>query len=188
MLKRTIGRLVLVATAVFGIWFTVSHYHGRIERFGCPAGSVVAHADSADCPIDIDAAAADAPWAADRIATIAGAKLTTGLFYDVDGHETHFVSGREDISARIDAFLENTGAAAMPPSGGFAAADHVEAKAAMTMRENHVDKGVLVINNPGGPCPGPYSCRKVIVVLLRPGAALTVWWPGGVHETFTGRS
>lgn len=89
MIGRFVGRLVLVALVVFGVYFVVTHYHGGGTRFGCPvAAGPVAHADTGDCPADIGAADGDAPWAAQRIATIANAKLTTGLFYDPDGHET----------------------------------------------------------------------------------------------------
>jgi type IV secretory pathway TrbL component len=185
-----IGRLVLVALVVFGIYFVVTHYNGNANRFGCGVvGYGVAHASSGDCPANINAAAKDAQWAADRIATIPRATTaTTGLFYDVDGSETRYTSGKEDISARIDAFLRASQAVRMPPVGQHPAATHVEAKVAMTMREQNVNQGVLVINNPEGPCPGAYSCQQVLDVLLPPGAPLTVWWPGGQHETFTGRS
>lgn len=50
--------------------------------------------------------------AADRIATIPRTtSATTGLFYDVDGHETRYVSGEEGISTRIDALLRTSRAA-----------------------------------------------------------------------------
>ena len=190
MIGRLIGRLALVGLVVFGVSFVITHYHGQTKRFGCDAaGSAVAHADSGDCPIDISAAADDAQWAADRIATIPRTtSATTGLFYDVNGHETRYTSGREDISTRIDAFLRASRAVRMPPVGQHPAATHVEAKVAMTMREQGVHQGVLVINNPDGPCPGAYSCQQVLDVLLPPGAILTVWWPGDEYDTFTGRS
>lgn len=127
--------------------------------------------------------------AADRIATIPRTtSATTGLFYDVDGHETRYVSGEEGISTRIDALLRTSRAARMPPVGQHPAVTHVEVEVAMTMREQHVNQGVLVINNPEGPCPGAYSCQQVLDVLLPPGVPLTAWWPGGEHRTFTGRS
>ena len=119
MIGRLIGRLVLVGLVVFGVSFVITHYHGQTKRFGCDAaGSAVAHADSGDCPIDISAAADDAQWAADRIATIPRTtSATTGLFYDVNGHETRYTSGREDISTRIDAFLRASRVVRMPPVG-----------------------------------------------------------------------
>lgn len=188
MIGRLVGRLVLVAVVVFGVYFVINHYVGDTSRFGCQTDSAIAHADSDECPADIDAAAGDAEWAADRIATIPRTtSATTGLFYDVNGHETRYTSGQEEISTRVDAFLRASRAVRMPPVGQHPAATHVEVKVAMTMREQHVDRGVLVINNPEGPCPGAYSCQQVLDVLLPPGAPLTVWWPGGHHETFTGR-
>lgn len=188
MIGRLVGRVVLVAVLVFGIYFVLTHYSGDDRRFGCETGFATAHAGSGDCPADIDAAAGDARWAADRIATIPRkTSATIGLFYDVDGHETRYVSGQEAISTRIDAFLRASRVVRMPPVGQHPAATHVEVKVTMTMREHHVGRGVLVINNAEGPCPGAYSCQQVLDVLLPPGTPLTVWWPGGRHETFTGR-
>jgi len=58
--------------------------------------------------------------------------------------------------------------------------------------------GVLIINNPGGPCrigvngqAAPMSCLAFLPRLLGAGATLTVWWPdpgGGVphKQTFVG--
>jgi nucleic acid/nucleotide deaminase of polymorphic system toxin len=166
---RLIGRLVLVALVVFGAYFVITHYNGIANRFGCVAGSATAHADSGDCPANLDAAAGDARWAADRIATIPRTtSATTGLFYDVDGHETRYTSGQEHISTRIDAFLRASRAVRMPPVGQHPAATHVEAKVAMTMREQDVHQSVLVINNPEGPCPGAYSCQQVLDVRAHP--------------------
>ena len=102
--------------------------------------------------------------------------------------ETRYTSGQESISTRIDTFLRASRAVRMPPVGQHPAATHVEVKVAMTMREQNVHQGILVINNPEGPCPGAYSCQQVLDVLLSPSASLTVWWPGDQHDTFTGRS
>jgi hypothetical protein len=189
VIGRFVGRLVLVALVAFAAYFVFTHYFGDTSPFGCESGSTVAHADSSDCPANIDAAAENARWAAARMATIPRTtSATTGLFYDADGHETRYTSGQQDISARIDTFLRASRAVRMPPVGQHPAATHVEVKVAMTMREQQVSRGVVVINNPEGPCPGAYSCQQVLDVLLPPGAPLTVWWPGGRHETFTGRS
>jgi hypothetical protein len=189
VIGRLIGRLVLVALVVFAVYFVLTHYYGDTSRFGCESGSAVARADSPDCPANLETADEDARWAADRLATIPRTtSATIGLFYDVDGHETRYTSGQKDISVRINTFLRESGAVRMPPAGQHPAATHVETKVAMTMREQHVSQGVLVINNPDGPCPGAYSCQQVLDVLLPPGVPLTVWWPGGQHEMFTGRS
>lgn len=80
-----LGRLVLVAVVVLGVWYVVGHYTG-ISRFGCQNSGAVAHADDSDCPASINAADEDAEWAAARLARIPRAgNTTTGLFYDIDG-------------------------------------------------------------------------------------------------------
>jgi hypothetical protein len=56
------------------------------------------------------------------MATIAGAKLTTGLFYDADGQETYYTSGQDDIATHVDAFLRHSPGIAMPPVGQHPAA------------------------------------------------------------------
>lgn len=74
----------------------------------------------------------------------------------------------------------------MPPVGRHPAITHVETKVAMMMREAELTTGVVVINNEEGPCPGAYSCSRVLSVVLAEGATLTVWWPNMNKQTFVG--
>jgi hypothetical protein len=174
------GRLVLVALVVFGLWYVISHYPDG-TAFGCqPAGRAVAHADSGDCPANIIDADGDAQWAADRWATIKAAKVTTGLFYDQDGHEHSFLSGEDTDTDLANHILRDTDVAFPRRADTHPAAAHVEAKAAARMRAADVPAGVMVINNPKGVCggevPSPYGCVNVLPVLLPHGATLVVWW------------
>jgi hypothetical protein len=189
VIQRLVGRIVLVAVVVLGLYYVWSHYTGAKTDFGCELSGVgMAHAESDQCPLGIEQAASDPIWSAARLATIAHDKVTTGLFYEVDGTEHRFTSGPDDLANRVDSFVRASGVVAMPAVGQHPAATHVEAKVAMTMREQNVGRGVLVINNPRGPCTGAYSCTQVIGVLLPAGSSLTVWWPGGRTMTFSGRS
>jgi hypothetical protein len=189
VVQRLIGRAVLVVVVMLGLCYVWSHYLGGKSLFGCGAsGMGVAHAASDHCPHNMQQAVTDPTWADARLATIAHDKLTTGLFYEVDGTEHRFTSGPGDIANRTDALLRTSGAVAMPAVGQHPAATHVETIVAMTMREQNVGQGVLVINNPRGPCAGAYSCTQVMDVVLPAQASLTVWWPGGKTMTFTGRS
>ena len=69
----------------------------------------------------------------------------------------------------------------MPRVGRYPAVADVETKAAVYMRENNIDYGVIVINNnrwPNGVCEGPFSCDTAIRKILEPESTLAVWWPG----------
>src|ERR1044072_4971139 len=69
-------------------------------KFGCESAAAVAHADSGDCPSDVDEAAHDARWAADRLAAIAAEPETVGLFYDSDGAQLEFDSSHDEDEKR----------------------------------------------------------------------------------------
>ncbi len=194
LVQRLLGRLVLIALVVFGLWYVIGHYHGA-TKFGCQASGSVAHAANSDCPASIGAADNDAQWAAGRLAAIKGERLTTGLFYEVDGHETRYTS--EQDSDSDNALRTGQQAGVFPSKGRPNVVDHVEVKAAAAMRSANVSSGVLVINFPGPPCgetPGgpiqPLSCSAIVPRMLSPGATLVVWWQkaGGQPEstTFTG--
>lgn len=170
--SKILGRVLLAALVVFGVWYAFSHYAGN-TKFGCQVAGAVAHADSGDCPTSIGAA--DAQWAAGRWATIKDAKVTTGLFYDQDGAEHTYVSGEDSEAAHGADILREVGAAASP-IGTYPAASHVEIKAAVGMRDAGERQGVIVINNPGGPCPGNIGCAATVPRVLPRGAALVVWW------------
>ena len=58
------------------------------------------------------------------------------------------------------------------------------------MRNNGDAYGVLVINNPDGPCryaSGPGGCDMAIQLILPVGSTIVVWWPGGNHKEYAGR-
>lgn len=150
-------------------------------KFGCDAASARAHADAASCPTDIGQAATDAAWAAARLDTIKDKHVTTGLFYDEDGHQHDFVSGRDDDADRTVDIGRDAGI--FPDRGRLYVVDHVEVKVAAAMRHGKVESGVLVINNPEGVCdptdrgePEPLSCLAIVPRLLPEGATLVVWW------------
>lgn len=65
-----------------------------------------------------------------------------------------------------------------------------EVKFAMFMRKHGMDHEELVINNPDGPCGYgrdgfAFGCDQLLPRFLRPGATLTVHWPGGA-KTYQG--
>lgn len=172
--QRLFGRVVLIVVVVLGLWYVVDHMPGA-TRFGCPVAADVAHAAGGGCPGDVEAAATDAGWAANRWATIQSRKITTGLFYDHDGNEHIYVSGEDGHSARSAEVLRQVGAAASP-LGTFPAASHVEIKAAVAMRDADETQGVVVINNPDGPRTGGLGCAVALSRVLPRGATLVVWW------------
>ncbi|HEY3607929.1 MAG TPA: DddA-like double-stranded DNA deaminase toxin [Pseudonocardiaceae bacterium] len=183
-MKRLFGWVVLIALVVFGVSYVTSHWPTD-ARFGCgqTATAAVAHADTADCPASVGAADNDATWAQARLATIRRlGDPTDGLFYDKDGHETHYTSARNadsDTALRV-----GRAAGVFPATGRPNIVDHVEVKAAAAMRAAGVRQGVMVINYPGGPCAQdqngdvrPASCLAIVSRLLPAGASLVVWWP-----------
>lgn len=142
------------------------------------------------CPSSADEAAGDAEWAAARLDSIQGEKVTTGLFYDEDGTEQTFVSGEDgDASNAVDLLGEVDAPAS--PLGTYPSASHVEVKVAAAMRDSDSRFGVLVINNVNGPCRGVFGCTSAVPRLLPEGAALVVWWSDGGEmrsQRFTGGS
>jgi hypothetical protein len=186
--QKLLGRLVLVGVIVFGLWYVLDHGHGA-SSFGCRSTGAVAHADNSDCPTGIDTAADDGRWAEARWATVKDQKVTTGLFYDHDGAEHTYVSGEDDDASHAGDVLRQVGAAASP-IGTYPTATHVEIKAAVSMRDAGESRGVIVINNPTGPCPGNLGCTAALPRVLPSGATLVVWWrnsSGAMHsQRFTG--
>lgn len=178
---KLVGRLLLVALVVFGVWYAFDHYGGS-TKFSCQASGAVAHADDSHCPTSVAAADGDAHWAADRWSTIKDAKVTTGLFYDQDGHEHQFTSGEDNDADRVNQILRDAGVAFPRGASTHPAASHVETKAAARMRDNDVTSGIIVINNSRGVCGGdtvsPYGCVNVLPVILPRNATLVVWWRG----------
>lgn len=179
MLKRLFGRLVLVVVVVLGLWFVISHYHGD-NQFGCEVRLVADIGDSETCPADLGQAAGDSGWAADRIDAIDAKvasnskKYTYGEFYDHDGIGHWYQSGQDDDADNAQVVGRAVGV--FPEQGTVITVEHVEVKVAARMRQASVDAGVLVINNPMGPCGtdtrGQYSCSVVVPKLLARGTSL----------------
>lgn len=181
---------ILVMAAV--LWLLLNFvYAPSCGRFACglePSWWPQAEADSgAACPDDITAAANDAEWAADRIASLqdADAKVTSGLFYDKDGTEHTYSSGFDEYADHAEQALRDAGVE-FPPVGRHPAAAHVETKIAAIMRENDIPFGVVVINNERGPCGADptterrFSCGVAVPAILPAGSTLAVWFPGAV--------
>jgi len=186
---------ILVMAAV--LWLLLNFvYAPSCGRFACgyaPSWWPQAEAAGGDaCPDSIAAAAGDAEWAADRIASLrqADAKVTTGLFYDADGAEHTVRSGRDSDAERADRALADAGVT-MPRAGPHPAASHVETKIAALMRENAITYGVVVINNERGPCGTdpealePFSCGVVIPAILPTGSTLAIWSPKDPNQSIT---
>jgi hypothetical protein len=56
------------------------------------------------------------------------------------------------------------------------------------MRHDGDSYGVLVINNPDGPCPyvSDIGCEAAMRLILPKGSTIVVWWPGGKSKVFEG--
>lgn len=93
----------------------------------CEAAGAVARADDESCPASAGEAADNASWAAARWESIRERPPTVGLFYDEDGTQHEYVSGK-DGAERTAEVLAEVGAAASP-IGTCPAATHVEVKA-----------------------------------------------------------
>ena len=177
---KAFGRLVLIALVVFGLWYVFSHYRGA-ANFGCNvAAGDVAHAATGGCPDSVAQADSNAQWAGTRIDTIKDERVTTGLFYDEDGHEHKYDSSQNSDSDTALQVGRQLGV--FPKVGRPSVVDHVEVKVAAVMRSTGVTTGVLVINNPAGPCARagisvePMSCLASMPRVLPPAATLVVWW------------
>jgi hypothetical protein len=108
---------------------------------------------------------------------------THGIWLDDQGQEHEpIVSGRDGLSRQAGDVLRRLGLG--PPRGTLAVADHVEVKLAVYLRETGQRHVTLVINK--DPCrTGEYSCDRLLSSILRPGQAVTVYWPNGV-KTYQG--
>jgi hypothetical protein len=182
-------RKLLVAVAI-GVLAWIFVVPSCSTTFGCESAPATAHADSGSCPDDIDDAAADADWAADRITTIKDDPITTGLLYDEDGTEHRIETGESGHAfERAWEYLKPyAGKQITDKPAGKQAAGHVETKAAALMRDAEQTTGVLVMNNPDGPCTyvSGAGCLIAIRLILPKGSSLVVWWPGGRHARFEG--
>lgn len=183
----TVRKLLFFAVLAVLAWIFV--VPSCSTTFGCAAAGAVAHADSVSCPANIDAAASDGSWAADRLASIANKPQTTGLFYDQDGNERDFVSGHDSDEDTATQVLRDLGI--VPANATLNVAAHVEVKVAAMMRQQGLDQGLLVINRTTGICnDGTYTCATVVPKILPSDVALTIWSPkeiaNGKPATFKG--
>lgn len=101
---------------------------------------------------------------------------TAGIVVDPDGTRTRLVSGRDPDSAQVLLALRNSPHWPQEQDGYPAAADHVESKAAMRMREQGITHAVVVVNN--RMCAGDLDCYTAVQAILPVGYVLEVWEPG----------
>jgi hypothetical protein len=165
--------VLIVALAVFAWIFVVPSCS---TAFGCEASSAVAQAEGEQCPSSVEEASASSEWAAARFATIAEEPQTAGLFYDEDGTEHVFDSSNDSDQELATEILRELGI--VGPNATLTVASHVEVKVAAAMRDQEIERGVLVINRTTGVCSvEPYGCMQVVPKVLLEGAQLTVWSP-----------
>jgi hypothetical protein len=145
----------------------------EVHTYYVEAGDTPVLVHNATCPLFVKQA-----WEA-----LAGKRLTTGRLFDTTGREltAELTSGTDETTAAIDDFLRNSPDIDNPPAGPFAAATHTDTKFAWWMRNNGVKDADLVINNPRGPCSGPYSCQAAIRAILKQGSTLRIWYPGATE-------
>ena len=186
-MKRLLGVLVLVSTFLFIVGYVTAHWPSGKTCTVLAAG--VAHADE-DC---LHQDAISSGWAAaqQQQLTMAGATITTGLLYpDSNGEAPTMLTSEESGDAFTLAwqYLQPVSIIRGQPLGSRQAAGHVEPKAAALMRHAAETYGVLVINNPAGPCPyvSGIGCELAMQLILPKGSKIVVWWPGGQHKTFEG--
>ncbi|MEV6242260.1 DddA-like double-stranded DNA deaminase toxin [Lentzea sp. NPDC051838] len=109
---------------------------------------------------------------------------THGRWTASDGPSQAMISGRDDLSAKVNEALKKQGCPQLPAR----AADDVELKLAALMREKGATDPrmrhlTLVINN--RPCKGDLSCDELLAVILPEGYSLTVYAPN-YRKKFTG--
>src|SRR5262245_5169695 len=101
--SKTLSSLTGVVVLAAVLWLILNFvYAPSCGRFACgyvpswwpQASAETANADG--CPDNLTTAANDAEWAADRYESIKDTNITTGLFFDEDGTEHRFESGRDD--------------------------------------------------------------------------------------------
>jgi hypothetical protein len=187
--KRLLGVLVLVGTFVFIIGYVAGHWPSTKHCTVLAAG--VAHADTNEDCLHQDAISAR--WAETQLRqlAIAGATVTTGLLYtDANGENPATLTSAEEGRAFDLAwrYLQSVSIIKGQPQGSKQAAGHVEPKAAALMRHEGETYGVLMINNPAGPCPysSGIGCARAMESILPKGSDIVVWWPGGKHKMYEG--
>jgi SCP1.201-like deaminase len=188
--ESRVRKFLLVAALAILAWIFV--VPSCSTKFGCAAAvGASAHAGNGDCPDSLQEAAQDSVWAADRLLSVAGEDITTGLLYDEDGHEEKITSGRggSAYDLALSYLKPYAGSVLRDKPPGSQVAEHVEAKAAAIMRDTGQTYGVLVINNPDGPCgyASGIGCTAAIELILPKGSTMVVWWPRG-HQSYPGKA
>ncbi|WP_328450737.1 DddA-like double-stranded DNA deaminase toxin [Amycolatopsis sp. NBC_00438] len=110
---------------------------------------------------------------------------THGRWVDTRGRVHAMVSESDEWKEKVNAVLTGEGCPRVP----IARASDVELRLAAMMREKgESDPGMrhvtLVINNV--PCRGPYSCDRLLPVVLPDGYTITVHGTDGYVKTYTG--
>lgn len=96
-------------------------------------------------------------------------RKTHGRWWIGDGGEaTSIVSGRDELSKRVDDLLRERGLRQR-----ITRANDAELKLAAHMVDRGIAEASVVINN--RPCTGRLSCDSLLPVLLPPGSTLTVY-------------
>jgi hypothetical protein len=176
--------VIIAAVAV------LNRYNGA-GRYCTVLGTGVAHADE-DC-LQQDAISMSWAQAQQQQMTMAGAAVTTGLlFTEASGADpVTLTSGEDDDNFTVAwKYLQTAPGIRGQPQGSRQVAGHVEAKAAARLRHEGHTYGVLVINNPAGPCPygSGIGCGTAMMLIMPRGSEIVVWWPGGRHGTYLGRA
>jgi hypothetical protein len=187
--KRLLGVLVLIGTFVFIIGYVTGHWPGTKNCTVLGAG--VAHADTNDDCLHQDAISTRWAELQQRQLTNAEATVTTGLLYTDTNGENPTTLTSDERGSNFDLawqYLQSVSTIKGQPLGSKQAAGHVEPKAAALMRHAGETYGVLVINNPAGPCPyaSGIGCVLAMRLILPKGSEMAVWWPGGQHKTYEG--
>ncbi len=114
------------------------------------------------------------------------AYITSGFYRDKDGNTDVVQSGRDTGREHQD-IADHLRKEGFPPGGvgGVTVGEHVEGKVAWRLRNSGERYAELVINNVM--CGGPFSCKKLLPYILRPGQTMTVHDPVSTR-TFHGRS
>jgi hypothetical protein len=184
---RLIVRVGLVIAVVVVVVTVFRSYHGRNCQI---VGMGVADADE-DC-LHQDSISTNWAEAQQQQLTMAWAPVTTGLlFTEANGENpTTITSGHSGTEFQLALQYLQTYPSSVVKDlpKGQQAAGHAEAKAAALMRHDGDSYGVLVINNPDGPCPyvSGIGCEAAMRLILPKGSTIVVWWPGGKSKVFEG--
>jgi SCP1.201-like deaminase len=183
---KLIVRVGLVIAVVVVVVAVFHSYHRNCQTVGMG----VADADE-DC-LHQDAISTGWAEAQQQLLAMSWAPVTTGLlFTEATGEDPiTLTSGQsgEEFQLALQYLQTYPSSVVKDRPQGQQAAGHAEAKAAALMRHDGDSYGVLVINNPDGPCPyvSDIGCEVAMRLILPKGSTLVVWWPGGKSEVYEG--